>query len=235
MKSKGLNIFKIILFFAGLTLIAAIFALVNNPIPEEGLKAGQKFFWIDIVICYLVFFVPLFFGSISIKNFDTKITSTTNIWISVIIFEIIAIVFAILTLKEIVSFKVSLIIELIAFFIAAIFVYFGYFAGNHIGNVQAAEEKSLGKIQQLKSAFELLNLKSDMWTKDFSTQKEKVKKLCDDVKYMSPVDSDLSLNLENQLISMANSLAVASFTPSEMDSKILELTSLVNQRKILKK
>ena len=62
MNSKQLGVFRTILFIAGLVIVGAAFAIVNCPIPEEGLTAGQKFFWIEIVLCYLVFFVPFFFS-----------------------------------------------------------------------------------------------------------------------------------------------------------------------------
>lgn len=235
MNSKQLNIFRILLFIGGLVLIGATFSIVNYPLPEEGLSSAQKFFWAEIVVCYLVFFVPFFFSSITSKTIDTKITSTVTIWLSVIFVEIVTIAFAVLGFNEVVSIRLSILVELIAFFVAAIFVYSGYFAGNHIGNVQAQEEKSLSKIAELKSAFEMLNLKADMWNDDFSSQKSSVKKLCDDVRYMSPVDTDVASKLEMKLIVSANVLAESALTPAELDSKILELTNLINQRKLLKK
>lgn len=235
MNSKQLNIFKTILFIAGLAIVGIAFAIINYPLPEEGLTSIQKFFWAEIVICYLVFFVPFFFSSITSKTIDTKITSTVNIWISVIIFEIVAITFAILVLNEVVNIRISILVELILFFVLAIFVYFGYFAGNHIGNVQSQEEKSLSKISELKSAFEMLNLKTDMWSHELSNQKETIKKLCDDVRYMSPVDTEASSKLEMKLIIAANVLTESTLSSAELDSKILELTNLINQRKLLKK
>ena len=235
MNSKQLNIFKTILFIFGLAVVEIAFVIVNYPMPEEGLSSIQKFFWLEIVVCYLVFFVPFFFNSITTETIDTKITSTVNIWISVIIFEIVAIAFAILTLNEVVNMRISILVELIVFFMAAIFVYFGYFAGNHIKNVQTQEDRSLNKILELKTAFEMLNLKTDMWSCELNDQKKAVKKLCDDVRYMSPVDTEIASRIEMKLIISANVLTESILTPAETDSKILELTNLINQRKLLRK
>ena len=234
MNSKHLNIFKNLLFVLGLVIIAIAFAVVNSPMPEQGLTSGQKFLWVEIVICYLVFFIPFFFSSISSKNIDTKITSTIAIWISVIIFEIIAIALTVLSLNDVVKIKVSIIVELIVFFISAIFVYFGYFSGNHIGNVQAQEKQSLNKIKELKSAFEMLNLKTQMWPDELNAQKAAVKKLCDDVRYISPLESDAASKIEMKLIVAANVIMESNLSSAEMDSKILELTNLMSQRKLLK-
>ena len=52
---------------------------------------------------------------------------------------------------------------------------------------------------------------------------------------MSPVDTDLAAKLEMKLIISANVLTESALTPGEMDSKITELTNLINQRKLLKK
>lgn len=234
MNSKHLNIFKNLLFVLGLVIIAIAFAVVNSPMPEQGLTSGQKFLWVEIVICYLVFFIPFFFSSISSKNIDTKITSTIAIWISVIIFEIIAIALAVLSLNDVVKIKVSIIVELIVFFISAIFVYFGCFSGNHIGNVQEQEKQSLNKIKELKSAFEILNLKTQMWPDELNAQKAAVKKLCDDVRYISPLESDAASKIEMKLIVAANVIMESNLSSAEMDSRILELTNLISQRKLLK-
>lgn len=117
MNSKQLDIFRTLLFIGGFVIVGAAFAIVNYPFPENGLKASQKFFWAEIVICYPVFFAPFFFSSITSKTIDTKITSTVNIWISVIVFEIVAITFAILALNEKVSIRIAILVELIIFFL----------------------------------------------------------------------------------------------------------------------
>lgn len=235
MNSKQLNLFRILLFVGGLVLVGIGFLIFNYPLPEEGLSAAQKFFWVEMVLCYLVFFIPFFFNSITTKMIDTQLIPTMNIWFGVIFFEIVAIPLAFLALNEIVSIGVSVFIELIIFIIAAIFIYFGYLTGNHIGKVKGREELSLSKIAELKSSFEMLNLKTDMWNDDLRNQKEQIKKLCDDVRYLSPVDTEMSVKLEMKLIVAANIIAESSISPSEMDSKILELTNLLNQRKLLRK
>ncbi len=235
MNSKQLSIFKILLFIGGFIIIGIAFTIINYPVSESELTDSQNFLWIEICLCYIVFFVPFFFSSITSKTINTKITSTVNIWISVIFFEIAAISFTILALSKIVTIRAAVLVELIVFFLGAILVYFGYFAGNHIGNVQAQEAKSLSKIAELKSAFEMLSVKTDMWDYELSNQKETIRKLCDDVRYMSPVDTELASQLEMKLIISAKVLTESNLAPSEMDIKIAELTNLINQRKLLKK
>lgn len=235
LKSKQLNIFKIILFIFGFAVILAAFFIVNHPLPEDGLLPNQKFFWINLCIIYFVFFCPFFFSSISTKNIDSKITTIAGIWISVLLFDIVAIIFSILVLNEILKINLAVVIELVLVFVCGIFTYFGYFSGNHIANVQAEEEQSLNKITDVKNAFEMLNLKAETWNDDFAEQKSKVKKLCDDAKYLSPVDTDNAAKLEQKLIIAANVLAESNFLPTEADQKIAEIELLLKQRKLLRK
>lgn len=235
LKSKQLNIFKIILFIFGFAVIVAAFFIVNHPLTEDGLLSNQKFFWINLCIIYFVFFCPFFFSSISTKNIDSKITPIAGIWISVLLFDIVAIVFSILVLNEILKINFAVIIELVLVFICGIFIYFGYFSGNHIANVQAIEQNSLSKITDVKNAFEMLNLKAETWNDDFVEQKSKVKKLCDDVKYLSPVDTDNAAKLEQKLIIAANVLAESNFLPKEVEQKIDEIELFIKQRKLLRK
>lgn len=226
--------FKVILFVIGLLVIGAAFLIVNLPFSEDGISANQKFFWINLAAMYLVFFCPLFFSSISTKNLDSKITSAIGIWISVLIFDTIALILAVLVLATSFSIKAAAIIELVLFFVCAVFIYFGYFSGNHIENVHSREEKSLGKISEVKNAFEMLNLKSDLW-KDLDGQKAKIKKICDDTKYLSPVDTDEAAKLEQKLVIDANVIAGSHFTAAELDEKITELELLLKQRKLMRK
>ena len=233
MNTKQLNIFKTIIFIFGFVVIGVVFVIINQD-DLERLTTLQKFFWIEVVLCYAVFFVPFFFSSIKSENIDTKITSTIHIWISVIIFEIVAIILAILSLNEIITIKISIIIELILMFFLSIFVYYGYFAGNHIGNVQAEQENSLNKIAEVKSAFDMLNINTQSWGSEFYEQKIKIKKLCDDVKYLSPVNTEMAFNLEDKMIAIANVIAETHVTVDEMNTKIQELSNLVSQRKLLR-
>lgn len=232
MNSKNLNVFKIFLFIFGLAVIGAAFFIAESPLPENGLPLSKKFIWLNIVFMYLVFFCPFFFSSISTKNIDTKITSAIGVWISVILFEIAAIILTVLVFKEKVSFKTAILAELILIFICGIFIYFGYFAGNHIGKVHAAEKQSLGKLSELKSAFELLDLKRSSLGGEFYEQGQKIRKICDDVKYLSPVNTDSCSQIEQKMIIAASILAESHFTPAEMEQKIQELDLLLRQRKL---
>lgn len=234
MNKSQLSVFKIVLFVLGFAVIGAAFLIVNLPFPEDGISAEKKFFWINLVAMYLVFFCPLFFSSISTKNLDEKIVPTVGVWTSGLVFEAAALVLSILVLAAVLSIKAAAVIELVLLFFCAVFVYFGYFSGNHISNVQAAEKKSISELSKVKSAFEILSLKSSSWKDDLYMQKEKIRKICDDVKYLSPVGSEAAADVEKNLSDKAAEISSSNLTASELDGKIGEIEILLRQRKTMR-
>lgn len=234
MKSNQLKAFKLILFILGLAVIGAAFLIVNLPLPESGLTANQKYFWLNLVLMYLVFFCPLFFSSISTRDLDEKIMPTVGVWISVLVFEIAALVLAVSVLAASFSIKAAAVIELVLLFLCAVFVYFGYFTGNHIKTVQAHEQALLSKTEEVKRAFETLSLKADTWDGALQEQKEKAKRLCDDVRYLSPVSADAAASLEQKLVIAAGVVSDSHFTPAELDAKLAEIELLIKQRKLIR-
>ncbi len=240
MNTKQLKVFKIILFILGLAVIGGAFALANMPLPEEGLSANKKFFWGSLAFCYLIFFVPVFLTSINLKNFDKKIHSHFSLWSNFLLFDVVALVFAILVLQNVVKIRLALIVEMILFFFCLIMIYAAYFSGNHIGNVKEKEEKLLGKITEVKSTFEMLGMKADSWTAkidNFSESQTRIKKLCDDVKYISPVDSQAAFSLEEKIIGAASAMVktdVKNFDMDDFNEKLEDLEFLVKQRKALR-
>lgn len=234
MRSNQLKAFKLILFILGLAVIGAAFLIVNLPLPESGLTANQKYFWLNLVLMYLVFFCPLFFSSISTRDLDEKIMPTVGVWISVLVFEIAALVLAVSVLAASFSIKAAAVIELVLLFLCAVFVYFGYFTGNHIKTVQAHEQALLSKTEEVKRAFETLSLKADTWDGALQEQKEKAKRLCDDVRYLSPVSTDAAASLEQKLVIAAGVVSDSHFTPAELDAKLAEIELLIKQRKLIR-
>lgn len=234
LKSNQLKAFKLIVFILGLAVICAAFLIVNLPLPESGLTANQKYFWLNLVVMYLVFFCPLFFSSISTRNIDEKITPAIGVWISVLVFEIVALVLSVSVLAASLSIRTAALVELVLLFLCAVFVYFGYFSGNHIANVQAHEQALLSKIAEVKSAFEMLSLKADTWDGALQEQKEKAKRLCDDVRYLSPVSTEEAARLEQKLVIAASVVSDSHFTPAELDAKLAEIELLIKQRKLIR-
>ena len=233
MNSKQLNLFKILLFVFGFVVIGAAYFIVNDAAQDIALSAGQKFFWVNLFILYSVFFCPFFFSSLKTANIDTKITSTVGIWIAVLIFEVVMIVLSVLVLKNVLDFKPVLIMELVLIFICGIFIYFAYFSGNHIQKVQNEEPTCLSHLEEVKSTFDSLLLKAELWPENLTECKSLLKKICEDVHYLSPVNNSTAESLEKKLVACACVIGESATNVTELDSKIKELSILLRQRKSL--
>ena len=235
MDRKQLGIFKFLIFLFGFVVIALAYHLLGPIAKDKELTNIDKFLWINICLCYAIFFIPLFFSSITTKTIDTKITSTVHIWISTSFFVFITLILIVCVKIEKIDLKYAVIAECVLLFLLSIFVYFGYFAGTHIGEVQAAERKSLAKIGEVKNAFEMLNLKAGTLSDEFREQKAKLAQFCDDVRYMSPVDTEQAADIEMKMIIAANVISSSTLSAQELDPKIAELELLIKQRKLLRK
>ena len=240
MNSKQLKTFKIILFIAGLAVIAAAFAVVNLPLPEEGLSDNKKFFWISLAFSYLVFYIPLFLTPVNVKNVDSKIYPPFTLWLSLLSFAALAIILSILVLCGIMRIKTAVLADVIVLFICAVIAYFPFLAGSHIEKTAERENSLKASLSEMKSSFELLGMKADEWGKNAensSETKARIKKLCDDARYISPVDSGKAFALENEISKKADELSKTlsdSMEASALNQKVGEIEILVKQRKLLK-
>ena len=236
MNSKQLKTFKIILFIAGLAVIAAAFAVVNLPLLEEGLSDNKKFFWISLAFSYLVFYIPLFLTPVNVKNVDSKIYPPFTLWLSLLSFAALAIILSILVLCGIMRIKTAVLADVIVLFICAVIAYFPFLAGSHIEKTAERENSLKASLSEIKSSFELLGMKADEWENSSET-KARIKKLCDDARYISPVDSEKAFALENEISKKADELSKTlsdSMEASALNQKVGEIEILVKQRKLLK-
>ncbi len=230
--------FKVILMVLGLGIIFAAFKLFNTA---ETLTDSQKFFWINLAVIYVVFFFPLFFNTITLNNFDKKIPSLVGLWFCLSLFEFVTLVLSIVVLMEKLQVRIAFIIEAALFFFCAIFIYFAYVGNTHIANVQQEEERALSLISKIRSSFDMLKLKSETLGDSSFEAKKKINSLADEVRYISPVDTAESAEIESKIIAKI----------SEVESQIDEVTSggnsanlaaalttlelLIKQRKLLRR
>ncbi len=228
--------FKVILMVLGLGIIFAAFKLFNTA---EVLSGPQKFFWINLAFIYVLFFFPLFFNTITLKNFDKKIPSIIGLWFSLSFFEFVALILSVLVLMEILQVKIAFIIEASLFFLCAIFIYFTYVANTHIAAVQQEESRAMSQIVKIRSSFEMLKVKAGMLGEASFEVKNKINSLADEVRFISPVDSSESTEIEGKIISKIAEVdshidAVNSGSDdSALKSSVTSLELLIKQRKLL--
>ena len=231
---------KYIIFILGLAVIGGIFAIVNLPLPEGGLPANSVFFWISLCIIYVVFFVPLLFSTMGKgADFDAKIPSGIILWISVFVFEIVALVVSISVFANVLSIRIAATFDLVVFFVCAVFIFFGSVSGSKIKQVQSDQSAAKSQLTTVRSSLDLLKIKVGSLGEDYLELKKAVLALSDDARYLSPIDNERSLVLENQMTNLISNLtalidsAVLETNRSSVDQTVGQLQSLMQQRKSL--
>lgn len=234
MDRKHLDIFKLVLFIAGILLIGVIFLIVNLPL-SDGISNTKKFVWINIVIMYIVLFLPFLLNRITCVNLDRKIAPAMGIGLCILLFELVAATVNILVLASIIGILISIAVELVVAFLAGIVLYVGYFSGSHIEKVQREETESISKLKELKASYEALDVHINALSDDFANQKALMHRICEDARYLSPVDSIEAESIDDSLIKQARILLDKEMTPSEIDSRLHDIAILIDKRKLLRK
>lgn len=234
MDRKHLDIFKLVLFIAGILLIGVIFLIVNLPL-SDGISNTKKFVWINIVIMYVVLFLPFLLNRITCVNLDRKIAPAMGVGLCILLFELVAATVNILVLASILGILISIAVELVVAFLAGIVLYVGYFSGSHIEKVQRIENGQLSKLKELKASYESLELHMNALPDDFAKQKALTHKICEDARYLSPANSAEAESIEDSLIKQARLLLDKEMTPSEIDSRLHDIAVLIDKRKLLRK
>lgn len=234
MDRKHLDIFKLVLFIAGILLIGIIFLIVNWPI-SDGISNAKKFVWINLLIMHVVSFLPFLLNRITCMNLDRKIAPAMGIGIAILLFEVVAAIVTILALVSTIGVLISIAIELIVAFLSCVVLYVGYFSGSHIEKVQRIENGQLSKLKELKASYESLELHMNALPDDFANQKALMHRICEDARYLSPVNSIEAESIDDSLIKQARILLGKEMTPSEIDSRLHDIAILIDKRKLLRK
>ena len=194
MTEKQSNLFRIILFAAGLGIMLLAFFLFRSPV----MAAVEIFMWINIAVCYLVFFIPFFFGAIHLKGLAAATSSYVIIWISDLIFVVCAVSFCVLVPLKLVEIRLAVLTEAVLFFVAIILVYFAVFTGSHIKSVKQNETHAMASIKQIRSSMETLSFKATSLGDGYGEEKKTLEALTEEVKYISPVKDIMGAKFEQE-------------------------------------
>jgi hypothetical protein len=237
MTRTHLSLFRFFLFLVGGGIVLLAFFLLNRG---RELSDRDIFTWVSIGVMYLVFFTPFFFSAINIGNFSGKIPSFAIIWFGIFVYIPVSIGIIAMLRFLIFSLNTALILQSITLFGFLVFIYFGYFASAHVGNVAAEEADKRQYLTEMKNRAALLALKAG----SLSTEHEEVQKLiktsADEIRYFSPVDRNKSTKTDLEILSVVGNLielcdaASENGHPASFEEKAKKLQMLVKERKLLR-
>ncbi|MDR2417600.1 MAG: hypothetical protein LBD79_00925 [Treponema sp.] len=231
------SLFRRALFLLGLGVVALAFFL--NTRSRE-LTRVDVFTWVSITLMYLVFFIPFFFSSIRLSSFSSRIPSLVVFWTGVVFYIIASIVVIILLSLYIVSVNTAIIAQAALLFLFAVNGYLALFASSHAHRVSVEEDTKQRFIDEIKSKAQFLLLSAGGLPAESENAREIIKRVVEDIKYISPLNDGAGDELELKIIISLNTLAelcnsaARSGHPVALPAEARKLQSLVRERKLLK-
>lgn len=231
------KVFRAVFFVAGIGIIGAAFFLFK---PAGELSEAQNFLWVNILIVYLLVALPVLLIRVSTKTVDKKTPLLTilysNLWW--ILLGIALLIAG--TLTNILAIKVSIILEVILFFIFLGFVCIGFFANAHVSHVMKKEETLLSPIKEIRASMNILSVLAVNFDESLSAEKNKIEQLNEMARYISPVENDEAINLEHKILqkiketqSNVESVSQETFKIA-LKKDLSDLETLFNMRKLLR-
>jgi len=229
-------VFRFVLFFAGLGILLLTFFLTKEK------YSGQKdtFTWISIGIMYIVVFLPFLISAINIGNFSAKIPSLSMTLFGIIFYIAASITVIVLLKTETISLKIAIISQAILVFICLINIYFSYFASSHASKVAEEEEDKKYYLTKIKSKAGVVLLSVNKLSGEYENAQKILKQSIDDIKYIYPVNNNMSSDLEANIFRSLNSIAEimgsiqTGANNTSLESAAVNFQSLVNERKLLR-
>lgn len=186
-----------ILFLFGIALIFTGFFII---FPEE---KRNNIFWLNLIVICLIYFLNFanLFGLLGIYfDFNKQIAGLGMRLAYLRLYNLFAIgVITICWYKQ-VDFKYQLYLQLIGLFFLGVLFFLSRLSTSHAASVQEEQNQSRrGKEDILKSIHQLELLFSKDSAK-WSSEKQKVELLKENVRYLSPTDNHSAVSLDNEII-----------------------------------
>jgi hypothetical protein len=140
----------------------------------------------------------------------------------------------------VISLNAALVLQSVMLFVFLVFIYFGYFASSHAGNVAAEEVDKLQYLTEMKNSAALLALKADSLSAEYAEAQKLIKRSADDIRYLSPVDRAGSAKADFEILNMIGNLtelcviASEGGHPASLEEKAKNLDRLIKERKLLR-
>ena len=232
---------KKIFFLKTLLLIAGygIIALAYNFFHSEEISDPEKFMWINILILYTVFEGFILFSRKGSGFVDRNFTTLLMGYITGIIFEVAGIILTILVVKQTVTIKTAVLTETIIFFFILMFLLWALIGNIKIQEVSSSQKKEYSSVKELRSSMQRLSISVEGLPDTLKTEKDAVKKLAEEMNYLSPVASDESEEMEAQMLMCVKRISLAvndimnGSDATNFKSNISSLELLLKQRKTL--
>ncbi len=221
-----------VLFLFGIALIFTGFFII---IPEE--KRGDVF-WLDLIVVCFIYFLNFtnLLGLLGLYfDFNKQIAGLGMRLAYLRLYNIYAIAVIGICWYNQVDFKYQLYLQLIGIFFLGILFFLTRLSTSHASSVQEEQDQSRRRKEDILMSIHHLELLFSKDSTKWSSEKQKVSDLKENVRYLSPSDNQIALSLDDEISSEIRKAYDYAVTKNEGGTEFLTFLSrcedLIKQRK----
>lgn len=234
MKKNDYSIIKIVIFLLGFIVIALAAVLLKDLIMA---KTGVYIFsFITVELLYAAAMFPIILGRFYAKN-THMIASGMVYYKGMIIYAVISVADIVFALRSI-KLTLAITIELAALFVFLVYIFLARIASDNIIDVEESEDVKKALISELRSKAQMLSSFDDDLGNMSSDMVKAIKKIDEDMRYLSPSSSSEAQELESQMLTVIDSIlssgcfrAGGNGSYELLEAKLKEFDLLYKQRK----
>lgn len=234
MKKRSYLPAKLIVFVCGIAALVVAFVLLN-PIFEN-LKLKDQFIFSSVCVStlYLVIFLPILVSAIDVMNVAVPVSGA-------VYFKAIA-TYSVVTVASIViaflrlPLAIAIVVQCVGFFVSLIWILAAVFTKDQIEAVQRNEDVKKSAIVDLRtksaSLFAMAQGVND------NALRNEIKKINENMEYLSPSDSVQAQELERGMVALMNAMLSDGFfmgtgDKNALETKLRDFDALYRQRKTI--
>ena len=216
---KTQKIFSILLFLIGEILIVICFLYFGRNLGSDLLSLNI----VVSTIIFSLFFLDIFFPLVDFKAKGQKTVGSLGIlWFfrgGYMLLAIGAMLF--FNLNKPVDFGSQVIIHGIIFFVLCIGLYFAFFASEKVGEVNTAESKIRGHLEEMIQATREVRVKLGQLQNIPETLLNRMEALQDNLRFISPCNTQNAVELETDFINEIKAVQNCFFDIPINDDKLI--------------
>lgn len=218
MKKNGHSSFLLVIFCFGLIIAGGALFLIKDLF--EGRTGTYIFTCASVMLVYIAAFLPFISGLIS-GNTAQLVVSGAVYYKGMSAYAVVSAV-AVYLAFSVIPLKFAVAIQLVALFIFLIYVFMSKVTSDTIGGVEEEEAAKKSMISEMRSKAYQLSLMTE--NQDSKKVKDAVKRMNDDLRYLSPNGSQEAYDLECRMSAVIDSMISDAYFRSAgvMSSETLE-------------
>lgn len=200
MQNNQLSFFKMCLFLAGL-LLSFLIGMWIPGIYQVEIVWRRGLTCTTVILLYLAGTLPFLMMEIrSLKDADPLFLAGAVYFRGFVAYALVSIVRIFLIQWMMIGFTSAVVSELTALFVFAVYAYLACFTGDHTESVAKYERAKTADLDEIREELQMLEAKASLLGEEQKEICERIGKLKENVRYLSPSDRETAESLEREML-----------------------------------